>query len=256
MGLQMPPWLFSGLSLLETIAAISLGLFGIRICCKYREFVFSAVPMASLYIISFVGLAAVIGYVWFEHKNVETQLVMYFLDQVSSLAVQHCLIMILFEFYLPLRMLVQGNVMSESIASEKSYAQEAEAQKAKLSTNSRRIAIVLIVLLVADFCFFAFGIFVSIANTDATYFRMQLALVSLTLINTAVYLGVTLTLKRLVRKHFNNKFADALKSIMRVCYLLLLQNTIGLANQTAIYYYHYVSITSDRTLLHQINVTI
>lgn len=121
-----------------------------------------------------------------------------------------------------MRALVQGNMLGgESISSDKSYSAELEAQAAQQFTMSRRIAWILVGLLACDIIFFCIGISISVLVTDATYFRVQVTLMAMVFINSAIYLSVTFTLKKFLRQHYSNKFELALKSITRLCYLLL-----------------------------------
>ena len=80
MSVVMPVWLVQTLSVIETIVAGALILVALKICYKYPEFVFKKIPMASLYIISFIGIVTTIFYVWTKPKNAKLQLGLYFLD--------------------------------------------------------------------------------------------------------------------------------------------------------------------------------
>jgi hypothetical protein len=163
---------------------------------------------------------------------------MYFMQQICSIGVQHCLIMIIVEFFLQVRSLVNNQMMVESISSEKSLA-DYDAVARKQKSRGCWIACGLVFLLFLDVTLFFIGVTVSLTATAPTYFRIQLTLMSFFLFNAVVYLGVTVTLKHFLHKHFSNKFQYALGSIMNICYLLLVQNSIALLNQVAIYYIKY-----------------
>ena len=99
----MPYWLELSLSILESLCCLYLLMVAFYICCKYYNFIFKKVPMMMLYIFAVTGILTTAALIWLiEYNKTDPQISIgvYCFSQLCTLAVQHCLITNLLEFYL------------------------------------------------------------------------------------------------------------------------------------------------------------
>ena len=87
--------------------------------------------MTAFYILSVVALIGTVVHsifsCWAQYDDKRTKLTVYLASQVASLSVQHCLIVILLEFYIQMRTLLDGKFLEgNSVISERSYSAELE----------------------------------------------------------------------------------------------------------------------------------
>lgn len=79
----------------------------------------------------------------------------YLLTQVTSLSVQHCLILILVELYEQMKSLVESKFLdSNSVVSERSYSAELEAQAKIQESTAFKIKVALISVIGVQLVFY------------------------------------------------------------------------------------------------------
>lgn len=152
----MPYWLELSLIILETLCCLYLLMVSIHICCKYSNFIFKKIPMTMLYIFAVLGILSTAILVWFIgyfDVNAQIKIALYCFTQLCTLALQHCLITNLLEFYLQSKSLVEGNFLQSSVASCDSFASSIREQVRKQKQNSKFVAIVLLGLVFIDIVF-------------------------------------------------------------------------------------------------------
>ena len=124
-------WLKSTGLAIENLAAMTLVGIAAALFYKYKDYIIKKVPLTAFYILSVVAL---IGTVinsafscWAQYEDKRVKLTVYLGSQVASLSVQHCLIVILLEFYLQMRTLLDGKFLEgNSVYSERSFSAELE----------------------------------------------------------------------------------------------------------------------------------
>lgn len=102
MANPMPFWLELSLVIIESLCCLYLLMVAFNICSKYYNFIFKKVPMMMLYIFAVTGIMTTVALIWMiEYKaNPEISIAVYCFSQLCTLALQHCLITNLLEFYL------------------------------------------------------------------------------------------------------------------------------------------------------------
>lgn len=130
----MPEWLYISLITVESLCCLYLLYVAIAICVQHPEFVFKKVPMTSLYGFAVTGITVNLVFIWLDIQaiNTNTQLdtavhALYLSQQFCQIALQHCLLMNLTEFYLQIRVLTEGKFLNSSIHSDFNNTFKAEA---------------------------------------------------------------------------------------------------------------------------------
>jgi hypothetical protein len=197
----------------ENLAALTLVVVAGHIFMKYREYIIKKVPLTAFYILSVVALiGTVINTIyscWVQVESKETKLTVYLFSQVASLSVQHCLMIILLEFYLQMRSLMDGKFLeSNSVYSERSYSAELDQQSQQQAVNSKFVVVLLVILLIVNFAFFSVMVVLEnvLTNFAVCVLVSQFVILGETILNVAIYAGMAWKLKRFLRENFNRRF--------------------------------------------------
>lgn len=109
---------------METVFIGYLLKLAFSIVSKHKAYISEKLVLVALYNISIACLFATLIYNWavgcvgrFIKLPKFGQLGLYFLTQVMTLLLQECLLLILYEFYVQMKLMVEGNMWSNSIVS-------------------------------------------------------------------------------------------------------------------------------------------
>jgi hypothetical protein len=119
MNFEMPEWLYLGLISIESLLSLYLLYIAFKICILHPEYVFKKVPMTCFYIFAIVGISVNLAFIWYDtellnpnQENIETVLILYISTVFCHIALQHCLLMNLTEFYLQVKVLTKSNFLT------------------------------------------------------------------------------------------------------------------------------------------------
>lgn len=95
-------------------------------------------------------------------------------------------------------------------------------------------------LLLIDLALFGVGLWYVLEDLNqwVTVSKViQITIVGLTFTNLVAYTALACILQKFFRDHYNNRFDSQMKPIRRICYLLLLQSIVEVANESLLLYF-------------------
>ena len=112
----MPEWVYLGLISIESLLSLYLLYTAFKICILHPEYVFKKVPMTCFYIFAILGISVNVAFIWCDtelfnpnQKKTKRVLILYISTVFCHIALQHCLLMNLTEFYLQVKVLTKSN---------------------------------------------------------------------------------------------------------------------------------------------------
>ena len=261
---EMPGWLYIGLISIESLLCFYVLYVAFKVCILYQEYVFQKVPMTCFYIFAILGISVNVCFIWFGVRlfNADTKIVLIlFISAVfCHIALQHCLLMNLCEFYLQVKVLIQGNFLTQSVLSD--FKQSLIGNETEVGYRQKQnkiiVTLILICLLMIDLALYGTALYFLIKSPDTSdqeFKIVQMVMAGITNANLIAYFIMTVILKKFFKDQFNGRFNSKMKPIILVCYLLFLQFIVEIVNLTITILYEDPNDTLMKLLL-QIQETV
>lgn len=240
----MPDSLYIGLISIETLLCLYVLYVAFMVCILYPEYVFKKVPMTCFYIFAILGISVNVCFIWYdtnflnpENQNIKTVLILYLSAVFCHIALQHCLLMNLCEFYLQVKVLTQGNFLTQSVLSD--FKQSLIGNETEVGYQQKQnkiiVTLILICLLMIDLALYGTALNFLIKSpgfSDQEFKIVQMVMAGITNANLIAYFIMTVILKKFFKDQFNGRFNSKMKPIILVCYLLFLQSIVEIVNCT------------------------
>lgn len=261
---EMPGWLYIGLISIESLLCFYVLYVAFMVCILYPEYVFKKVPMTCFYIFAILGISVNVCFIWYGTNlfSVETKtvLILYLSAVFCHIALQHCLLMNLCEFYLQVKVLTQGNFLTQSVLSD--FKQSLIGNETEVGYRQKQnkiiVTLILICLLMIDLALYGTALYFLIKSPDTPdqeFKIVQMVMAGITNANLIAYFIMTVILKKFFKDQFNGRFNSKMKPIILVCYLLFLQSIVEIVNLTITILYEDPNDTLMKLLL-QIQETV
>jgi len=164
------------------------------------------------------------------------------------------------EFYLQVKVLTQGNFLTQSVLSD--FKQSLIGNETEVGYRQKQnkiiVTLILICLLMIDLALYGTALYFLIKSPDTPdqeFKIVQMVMAGITNANLIAYFIMTVILKKFFKDQFNGRFNSKMKPIILVCFLLFLQSIVEIVNLTITILYEDPNDTLMKLLL-QIQETV